>query len=66
MRDVLVRIFGWIFALFCAGYVVMPLDVLPEAFLGPLGLVDDAGAVVAGVMSASAAWKAGRKQQVSA
>jgi uncharacterized membrane protein YkvA (DUF1232 family) len=26
-------------------YLALPLDVLPEALLGPLGLVDDAGVV---------------------
>lgn len=28
-------------------YLVSPIDVLPEAMLGPLGLLDDAGAVTA-------------------
>jgi uncharacterized membrane protein YkvA (DUF1232 family) len=28
-------------------YVASPIDVLPEAMLGPLGLLDDAGAVTA-------------------
>jgi uncharacterized membrane protein YkvA (DUF1232 family) len=26
-------------------YLALPVDVLPEVFLGPLGLVDDAGVV---------------------
>lgn len=31
-------------AMFAAlGYLVFPVDVVPEALLGPLGLVDDAG-----------------------
>jgi uncharacterized membrane protein YkvA (DUF1232 family) len=37
-----VAMFGALF------YLVLPIDVLPEALLGPLGLVDDAG-IVAGV-----------------
>jgi uncharacterized membrane protein YkvA (DUF1232 family) len=37
-----VAMFGALF------YLVLPVDVLPEALLGPLGLVDDAG-IVAGV-----------------
>jgi uncharacterized membrane protein YkvA (DUF1232 family) len=37
-----VAMFGALF------YLVLPVDVLPEALLGPLGLVDDAG-LVAGV-----------------
>jgi uncharacterized membrane protein YkvA (DUF1232 family) len=28
-------------------YLASPIDVLPEAMLGPLGLLDDAGAVTA-------------------
>jgi uncharacterized membrane protein YkvA (DUF1232 family) len=28
-------------------YLVSPIDVLPEAMLGPVGLLDDAGAVTA-------------------
>lgn len=65
MRDVLVQVVGWAFALFCGAYVVSPVDVMPEAFLGPLGLVDDAGAIVAGLLSARAAWNAGKKPQVA-
>jgi uncharacterized membrane protein YkvA (DUF1232 family) len=35
-----------IWAVFGAlAYLVMPIDVLPEVLLGPLGLVDDAGVV---------------------
>jgi len=33
-------------------YLVVPVDVLPEAVLGPLGLVDDAGIVGAAVLFA--------------
>jgi uncharacterized membrane protein YkvA (DUF1232 family) len=35
-------VFAMVGALF---YLALPLDVLPEALLGPLGLVDDAGIV---------------------
>lgn len=31
-------------------YLVSPIDLVPEAVLGPLGLVDDAGAVAAAVL----------------
>lgn len=31
-------------------YLVSPLDVLPEALLGPVGLLDDAGAATAVVV----------------
>ena len=54
------QIFGWVFAAFCVIYFVSPVDILPEAFLGPFGLVDDIGAVIAGVASARAAWRAGK------
>jgi uncharacterized membrane protein YkvA (DUF1232 family) len=33
-----------------AVYLVSPIDVVPEAVLGPLGLVDDAGVAVAVVL----------------
>ena len=59
LRDLLVQIVGWLFAVFCAIYVISPIDILPEAFLGPFGLVDDLGAAVVGVSSAIAAWRAG-------
>lgn len=40
-------------ALATAGfYLVVPVDVVPEAVLGPLGLVDDAGVVGAAVLFA--------------
>ena len=31
-------------------YLISPIDLLPEALLGPLGLVDDAGVVAAVVL----------------
>jgi uncharacterized membrane protein YkvA (DUF1232 family) len=31
-------------------YLISPVDLVPEAILGPLGLVDDAGAVAAVVL----------------
>ena len=33
-------------------YLVVPVDVIPEAILGPLGLVDDAGIVGVAVLFA--------------
>jgi uncharacterized membrane protein YkvA (DUF1232 family) len=60
VRDMLVQVVGWLFAIFCAIYCISPIDFLPEAFLGPFGLVDDVGAAVAGVMSAMAAYRAGK------
>jgi len=46
-RDKLVMILGII-------YVVSPVDLLPEAILGPFGLLDDGGAAVAIVSTALA------------
>ena len=60
LRDTLVQVIGWLFAIFCAIYCISPIDLLPEAFLGPFGLVDDVGAAAVGVMSAMAAYRAGR------
>lgn len=31
-------------------YLISPIDLVPEAVLGPLGLVDDAGAMAAAVL----------------
>src|SRR5262245_27466340 len=64
MRDFLMEIIGWATAIFCGAYCLMPVDVLPEAFLGPFGLIDDGGALVGGIAAATAAWKAGRNRQL--
>jgi uncharacterized membrane protein YkvA (DUF1232 family) len=55
LREVLMPIIGWCFALFCGAYVFSPVDIVPEALLGPFGLIDDAGAVILGIASARAA-----------
>ena len=62
LRDVLIQIVGWVFAIFCGVYCISPVDIIPEALLGPFGLVDDVGAAVAGVTSAVAAWRAGARK----
>jgi uncharacterized membrane protein YkvA (DUF1232 family) len=59
LRDVFIQIVGWVFAIFCGIYCISPVDIVPEALLGPFGLIDDAGALVVGIASAAAAWKAG-------
>ncbi len=51
LRALLIQIFGWTFAAFCGVYVLSPMDVLPEAVMGPFGIPDDIRAVVAGVIS---------------
>ena len=51
-------IVGWAMAIFCGVYVVSPVDVIPEALLGPFGLIEDIGAVVAGISAARMAMNA--------
>lgn len=48
MRDVMKKV---LFAMACVVYILSPIDFMPEALLGPFGLIDDAGALVAGVAS---------------
>jgi uncharacterized membrane protein YkvA (DUF1232 family) len=67
IRAALLQVFGWVFAAFCLIYFISPVDVLPEAILGPfLGLFDDAAAVMAGVAAARAAWRAGKDKAAMA
>jgi uncharacterized membrane protein YkvA (DUF1232 family) len=62
LRNFLMPIIGWCFALFCGAYILSPVDIIPEALLGPFGLVDDAGALIAGICAASAAIRSGKGQ----
>jgi uncharacterized membrane protein YkvA (DUF1232 family) len=63
MRSFLLPILGWCFALFCGAYILSPFDVAPEAMLGPFGLIDDAGALVAGIYAARSAIKAAKENR---
>ena len=45
------------FAVLCGIYVVSPLDFIPEAALGPFGLIDDFGALVVGANAALTAFR---------
>ncbi len=47
LRDDRVPIRAKAFALFGVGYVLSPIDLLPEVLLGPIGLVDDLFVVAA-------------------
>ena len=58
LRSVLMPIVGWAMAIFCGIYAISPIDMMPEAVLGPFGLVDDIGAVIAGISAAKAAMNA--------
>jgi len=61
LRAVLMQIVGWAVVVFCIFYGLSPVDLIPEALLGPLGLVDDIGAVAVAVGAGSAALQAGRE-----
>jgi uncharacterized membrane protein YkvA (DUF1232 family) len=53
---------GWCVAILCAIYCISPVDIVPEALLGPFGLVDDLGAVVAGITAVRSAMKASKEE----
>jgi uncharacterized membrane protein YkvA (DUF1232 family) len=63
LRDLLVQVLGWAFAVICAVYCVAPVDAMPELLFGPVGWVDDLGAAIAGFVSARAAWLAGNARR---
>lgn len=54
LKDFLAPIVSWCFAIFCALYVISPVDLVPEAILGPFGAIDDIGAIIAGIMAVMA------------
>lgn len=58
LRKFLMPIVGWAMAIFCGAYVISPVDGVPEAVLGPFGLVDDLVAAMVGIASARAAMNA--------
>ena len=58
LRSFLMPIVGWAMAIFCGLYAISPVDIVPEALLGPFGLVDDVGAVITGIAAARTAMKA--------
>jgi len=62
LRSVLMQICGWGMAAVCGAYALSPIDVIPEAFLGPFGLVDDLAAVVLGIISAMGAIESGKER----
>lgn len=61
LRDFLFPFAAWGFALVCGAYVVSPIDLMPEAALGPFGFVDDLGAIIAGIASAKAGTDAAKE-----
>ena len=63
MRDFLMPIIGWIVAIFCGIYCISPIDIVPEAVLGPFGLIDDLGALVTGIAAARMAMKKTKEER---
>lgn len=59
-RDVAKQVVNWLVAVFAGLYVVSPIDLVPEAFFGPIGGIDDLLALVMCIVSARSAWAAGR------
>lgn len=55
LRSFLKPIVGWAMAVCCGLYVVSPVDIMPEALLGPFGIPDDIAAIVAGISAAKMA-----------
>lgn len=58
-RSVCLKCVGWTITVLALLYAGSPLDLLPEAFLGPLGLPDDFLALAMGIGSALTAIFAG-------
>jgi len=52
LREFLLPIVGWLVAIFCGVYCISPVDIFPEAMFGPLGYIEDIGALVTGVTAA--------------
>jgi uncharacterized membrane protein YkvA (DUF1232 family) len=66
VRDLLLQAAAWLFAGTCGAYVLLPCDLLPELFLGPLGLPDDLVALFMGVASIIAAIQSARESRAQA
>lgn len=62
LRDVVMPIAGWGFALLCGIYVASPVDVIPD-LIPVVGWVDDVGAIAAGLTSACLALGAGKSSR---
>lgn len=64
LRTVLTEVCSWAFMVFCGFYAVSPIDILPEAVLGPFGYFDDLGAVYLGYQSLQSALASRRERQL--
>jgi uncharacterized membrane protein YkvA (DUF1232 family) len=54
LRQLAMPFVAWGFVALCAAYAISPVDAMPEVIFGPLGLIDDLGAVAAGIGTAMA------------
>lgn len=63
LRDLVMPFVAWGFVALCAVYAISPVDILPEVVMGPFGLLDDFGAVVAGIGTAVTTIRANRQKQ---
>ena len=52
LREFLMPIVGWCVAIFCGFYCISPIDVFPEVVFGPLGYIEDIGALATGIAAA--------------
>ncbi|QJW95408.1 DUF1232 domain-containing protein [Frigoriglobus tundricola] len=65
LRTIALRASAGLFAVvFAPAYVVSPVDILPEAVLGPIGLIDDIGVIIAGVAAGRYALKGPDKEHI--
>jgi uncharacterized membrane protein YkvA (DUF1232 family) len=55
LREVVMPFVGWGVSALSVAYILMPVDVMPEAFFGPAGLIDDAVALAVAIGSGMAA-----------
>jgi uncharacterized membrane protein YkvA (DUF1232 family) len=62
LREIVMPFVSWGFVALCTAYALSPIDVLPEVFLGPFGLIDDVGAVIAAVLTAQSAIRTQREK----
>lgn len=65
-KDFVTKVAGWGLAVICGIYCISPVDVLPEAVLGPFGFFDDIGSLILGIFAARTAHKAGQTAPTSA
>jgi uncharacterized membrane protein YkvA (DUF1232 family) len=55
LREFLLPFAKLAFVVLCGIYAISPLDLVPEMLFGPIGLLDDAVAVGAGILTAASA-----------